>query len=414
MEYYNCYFEGIFWTPENENSKIIATLYIDDKGIVTISSLQPLIKDRRVTNEGWNKIKIVFGYINSHDTSKSYSVKLYNVFQIHQSDGGLTKCKYQSSNSLISKAFDEEIGDISYNSIMLNSNIVSQWIPISGFKWDPSGYEDKIFKVNQLYEQPSKIELFKNDDYNIYLFFRASAGYPVRRNSYIKEEVFLIIETSNSFNFKQLYKLKATIERLLNILLFAPFYSTKVEFGSSTGTNYIDLGKSKELSTGQSNPLEFEIFNEYSQEIFKKWFEKQKSFELLIKNFFSVFGQKGVLIENKFLTYTSVLENYHKNNVKKTANLKDRLLYILKNSSFHDMVGDIDKYAEKLKVTRNYHAHLEEKHEKKSLDSKGIIYSNRILEIIIHEIMLQELGVSEFKIPHSTNKLINEINNILE
>jgi len=414
LEYYNCYFEGVFWTPENENSKIIATLYIDENGVVTISSLQPLIKGRRVTNEGWNNIKIVFGYINSHDTSKNYSVKLYNVFQIHQSNGGLTKCKYQSSNSLISKAFDEEIGNISYNSVMLNSHIVSQWIPVTGFKWNPSGHEDKTFKVNQLYEQPNKIELFKTKDYYIYIFFRASAGYPVRRNSYIKEEAFLIIESSNSFNLKELYKLKATIERLLNIILFAPFCSEKVEFRSSTGTDYIDLGKSKELSISQSNPLKFEIFKEHSQEIFKKWFVKQKSFELLIKNFFSVFGQKGVLIENKFLTYISVLENYHKNNVEKTANLKDRLLYILKNSSFQDKLDEMDKYAEKLKITRNYHAHLEEKHERKSLDKNGIINSNRILEIIIHEIVLHELGVLEFKIPRSADKIINEINKILE
>lgn len=414
MEYYNCYFEGVFWTPENENSKVIATLHIDENGIVTISSLQPLIKSKRITNEGWNKIKIVFGYINSHDTSKSFSVKLYYVVQIHQSDGALTKFKYQSSNTLISKAIDEEISNLSYNSIMLNSNIVSQWIPISGFKWEPNDYEDKIFKVNQLYEQPNKIELFKNEDYSIYIFFRASAGYPVRRNSYIKEEVFIIIETATSFDLKQLYKTKATIERFLNIILFAPFFSTTVEFRSSTGTDYLDLSKSKELSKGRSNPLKFEIFQEHSQEIFKKWFEKQEAFELLIKNFFSVFGQKGVLIENKFLTYVSVLENYHKNNVKKTATLKDRLSYILKNSSFYKMEMDIDKYAEKLKVTRNYHAHLEEKHEKKSLDSNGILNSNRILEIIIHEIMLQELGVPEFKIPESADKIINEINKTLE
>lgn len=414
MEHYNCYFEGVFWTLENENSKVIATLHIDENGIVTISSLQPLIKSKRITNEGWNKIKIVFGYINSHDTSKSYSVRLYKVFQIHQSDGALTKFKYQSSNTLISKAFDEEISNLSYNSIMLNSNIVSQWIPISGFKWEPNDDENKIFKVNQLYQQPNKIELFKNEDYSIYIFFRASAGYPVRRNSYIKEEVFLIIETATSFDLKQLYKIKATIERLLNIILFAPFFSTTVEFRSSTGTDYLDLGKSKELSKGRSNPLKFEIFHEHSQEIFKKWFEKQEAFELLIKNFFSVFGQKGVLIENKFLTYVSVLENYHKNNVKKTATLKDRLSYLLKNSSFYEMEMDIDKYAEKLKVTRNYHAHLEEKHEKKSLDSNGILNSNRILEIIIHEIMLQELGVPEFKIPESADKIIDEINKTLE
>lgn len=416
LEYYNCYFEGVFWIPENENSKIIATLHIDEKGIVTISSLQSLSNNerKRIVNGKCNKIKILFGYINSHDTSKNYSVKLYNVFQIHQSDGSLTKYKYQSSNSLISKTFDEDIDNLTYNSIMLNSNIISHWIPISGFNLDLKNHEDKVFKVNHLYEQPKKIDLFKNKDYSVYIFFRASAGYPIRRNSYIKEEVFFIIETTMTFDLKQLYDIKATIERLLNIILFTPFYSTTVEFRSATGTDYKELAKSTELSRSLSNPLKFEIFREKSQEIFEKWFEKQVVFELFIKNFFSVFGQKGVLIENKFLTYVSVLENYHKNNVKEKATLKERLSYLLKNSSLSNKKIDVVKYAEKLKITRNYHAHLEEKHENKSLNSNGIIMFNGLLEIIIHEIMLQELGISEFKIPQLVDQLILELNETLD
>lgn len=411
MEYYNNYYEGIFWIPGNENSKTIATLHIDDKGSVTITSLQSLdSKEKGITPRKWNKNKVLFGYINCHNTSKNYSVKLYDVFQILQSNGALTKFKYQSSNSFITQTFDDDISNLSYNSIMLNSNIISQWIPISGFNFDFNGSEDNTFRVNQLYEQPKQIELFKNDNYSIYIFFRASSGYPERRNSYIKEQVFLNIETTDSFELEELYKIKATIERLFNIILFMPFYSTTVEFKTTTGTNYIALTKSKELSTGQNNLLEFEVFRNSSQEIFKKWFKKQDKLELFIKNFFSVYGQKGVLIENKFLAYISVLENYHTNNIKKKANLIERLSSILRNSSINTKINNIDKYAEKLKITRNYHAHLEEKHEKKALNMDGIMKANRLLEVIIHEIFLQEISITKFKIPNWLEELTLEIN----
>ena len=413
MEYYNNYYEGVFWIPENEDSKTIATLHIDNNGNVTISSLQSLTgnQEKRITVRKWNKIKVLFGYINCHNTSKNYSVKLYEVFQIHKSNGALTKFKYKSSNSFISPTFDNEISYLSYNTIMLNSNIISQWVPTSGFNFDFNDTEDNTFKVSQLYELPKQIELFKNDNYSIYIFFRASSGYPVRRNSYIKEEVFLNIETTDSFELEELYKIKATIERLFNIILFMPFYSTTVEFKTTTGTNYIALAKSKELSIGQNNLLEFEVFCKKSQEIFEKWFKKQDKLELFIKNFFSVYGQKGVLIENKFLMYISVLENYHTNNIKKKAkNLIERLTSILQISNINSKISDIDKYSETLKITRNYHVHLEEKHEKKALDIDGIMKANRLLEVVIHEILLREISITEFKIPNWLEELTLKIN----
>lgn len=415
MRYYNNYYEGFFWIPGNENSKTIATLHIDDIGNVTISSLQSLTnnEEKEILDREWNKIGVLFGYINCHNTSKNYSVKLYEVFQIHQSNGALTKFKYSSSNSFISPTFDNEISCLTYNSIMLNSNIISQWIPISGFNFDFNSDEDNTFKVSQLYEQPKQIELFQNDNYSIYIFFRATWGQPVRRNSSIKEEVFFNIETTDSLTIKELYKIKAIIERLLNIILFMPFHSTAVEFKTTTGTNYIALTKSKKLSTGQNNLLEFEVFRNNSQEIFNKWFEKQDKLDLFIKNFFSVYGQKGVLIENKFLTYISVLENYHKNNIKKEATLKDRLSSIFQNSSINTKISNIEKYAEKLKITRNYHAHLEEKHENKALNINGIIKANRLLEVIIHEIFLQEVSITEFKIQNWLEELTLDINESL-
>lgn len=412
MEYNNSFYEGIFWIDGYVDAKIIGTMHIDENGIVTISSLQSLEQEER--QRTWEKIEHVFGYVNCHETSKNYSVKLYDVFKIHQSNGALTKYKYQSSNSYISPKFDDEISNLSFNSIMLNSSIISQWVKTTGFNLVHNDSEDDSFKVNQLYTQPKQINLFKDESYEIYFFFRASAGYPVRRSSFIKEEVFINVETKKQFNLKELYTLKAVIERLFNILLFTPFYSAVAEFKTTSGVNYKELSRPKELLKNLSNQVSFESFCASSQEIFTSWFDKQDEFELFIKNFFSVYGQKGVLVENKFLTYVSVLENFHKNNIKKEATLKDRLSHILNQSSISNKINNIDKYAEKLKVTRNYHSHLEEKHEKKALDVNGIIKSNGLLEIIIREIMLNELNAADVQKPNLTDQLFSDINEIIK
>ncbi|WP_298884715.1 HEPN domain-containing protein [uncultured Polaribacter sp.] len=410
MEYYNKYFEGVFWLPEREDRKIISTLFIDKNGIATITSLESLEINEDMFNRVWNNFNLVLGYINCNEKSKTYSIKLYDVNKSHQSRGRLTKFKYTCKNPLISQSYDEQINSNFYNSLMLNSVIINNWIPISGFE-NKSNIENRSFEVNQSYKQPEIIELFNNKDYNIYLFFRASAGYKNRRQSFINENVFINIETIEHFEIKELPKIKSTIERLFNLLLFKPFYFENTEIRTTNKKDYKVVKKQNELNPSLNNEIEFEIFKNQSQNIILKWFEKQDKLGLAVLNFFSVFGQKGVLIENKFLTYISILENYHKNHIKKNQDLKWRIKYLLENSSIKNILNDIEKFSEILKTTRNYHAHLEEKHKEKSLNTEDIYKANNLLEFIIREILLREIGIIEnSKTPSEIIEFINILN----
>jgi hypothetical protein len=395
LEYYDKYYDGIFWIQGNEESKTIATLYIDSNGDAIISSIQSLTTNIHLDNldGGWDKIDVVFGYINCHDKSNTYSIKLYDLWKIHESSGSLTKFKYKSSNSFIASSYDENICALKYKTIMISSDIFNDWVPKSGFKFSSDTRE--IYVVSHNYEQPEKIDLFRNNNFHIYIYFRAYAGYPARRNSYIKEEVFLNIETTDSFEIRELYRIKTSIERLLNILLFVPFQSTKSEFKSVSEKTYKALRKNKEFHKVISKKIEFEKFTSNSQAILSNWFLKQDKLELIINNFFSVYGHEGVLIENKFLTYISVLENYHKNYIDTKATLKKRLKYLLDNSTIKAKIEDIENYAELLKITRHYHIHLEEKHEEKALKLDEIAKANVLLEFVIRELFINEIGIDE-------------------
>jgi hypothetical protein len=413
LEYHDNYFEGVFWIQDNDNYKISATLYIDDKGTATISSLQHLNENIRTTTRKFEIFDIVFGYINCHKTSKTFSIKLYETSQILRSSGALTKCKYQSLNAFISPKFDSEINLSEYNSVMLNSRIITEWIPTTGFKPNSDDISQDKFVVNQIYESPKPIDLFQNDNFNIYIFFRAFTGSPSQRESYITEEIYVNIETSNSNTIKKLYKIKSTIERLLSIILFTPINSKKTEFRSTSGDHYRALNINEGYNKGNINLLDFDSFLQSSQDIFTKWFEKQNNLELFIKNFFSVFRQKGVMIENKFLTYISVLENYHAKNINRDNYLKKRLIDLIENSCLNENITNVNKYAEKLKITRNYYAHLEERHEENSLSLDEIIIANQIIEVIIHEILLKEVGINNYTKPSWIKELTDKINQSL-
>lgn len=400
MNYYDKYFQGIFWIPENESNKIMATLFINNEGCVKIHSLQPLSKntDEHVFNSGFNKLEIVFGYLICSENSNTYSIKLYDVWKTNSSLSTLSSNKYESKKSFITKYHDSKISSSSFDTIMLGSSFINDWVTQTGFKREFC-FNEK-FKINQIYEQPEPIDLYKNSDNRIYLYFRASSSNSRMRVSSITEEVFINIELVQDYQIPKLIKIKTMVERLFNILLFIPFYSENLEFRLGKGETYKSLKKLAETQQALGDKIEFDTFLENSQKIFENWFSKQESLDLAVTHFFSVYGQKGVLEENKFLTYISILENYHKNNINESAPLKVRIETLLNQSLIKSNITNVDSYSLQLKITRNYYAHLEEKHEENALDLNGVILANEILEYVIREIFLKEVGITQVKPSH--------------
>ncbi|MBD0822916.1 ApeA N-terminal domain 1-containing protein [Aestuariibaculum marinum] len=410
MEYYNKYFDGIFWIPNNEDDKIISTLHIDQEGKATISSLESF-NNTEFINDLLN-IDLVLGYVNCQDESKTYSIKLYNLYKSHETLGYLNKVKYTSNDVLIAKAIDKNINSEPYTSIMLNSVLIDNWVSITGFNFKKFNHE-KNFEITHLYNQPDTIQLYNDEKINIYIYFRAQSRYHNRRKSSITEEVFINIEVSELKNIEELNKIRIIIDRLLNLILFKPFISSVIELRTIDKINYRMIKKFNEFDSNLTKSIDFTLFKNNSQNIFSKWFKKQNKLDLAIVNFFSVFGRKGVLIENKFLTYISILENFHKNHIKSEAYLKTRLKYLLEKSSISQKIMDINSFADKLKITRNYHAHLEEKHKSKSLTGLEIHYSNYLLEFLIREIFLNEIGIKEnLSVPPNVEKCLSIINQL--
>ena len=408
MKYYNQHFDGVFWIRGKSEQKLIATLFINEKGIGTISSLQSFENGKDITTNS-NEIELILGYINCHFNSLTYSIKLYNAYKSHQTVGPLNKIKYTSHNVLISPVYDENINNDLYNTLMLSSNLISNWVPITGFKLNSN--IGKVFEINHFYKQPKSIELFQNEDINVSIYFRASTILTKRRESNISENVFLNIEVYNSFSIKELTRIKKSMERFFNLILFKPFISSIIELKSESQKTYKVIKKSNKLDTNLGKAIDFNVFVQNSHDIFSNWLEKQDKLELAILNFFSVYGRQGVLVEYKFLTYISILENYHKNHISKNANLKTRLEFLITMSSLNTKIKDINAYVEILKTTRHYHSHLEEKHKNKSLRSDAIFEANYLLEFVIREIFIREIGIKEkLVIPTNIELYIMEIN----
>ena len=393
MKYFDKYYDGVFWIPGNEKHKVIGTLQIDSAGDVKITTLISIKGESKGGRPNWDKIEVAFGYIKSHENSKTCSVKLYDLFTTEHTIGGLNGYAYKSSCTLLSNSFDKKIFNLKYNTIMLGSEVLDNWTKIRGADFKLGENDD--FEVNLKYKQPKVIDLFKNKEFHIYLYFRAYNRFQGRRNISIIEEVFINIETKSQLDLEESLKIKLMIERLLSIVFFIPFRSKKIELKTASKSTYERLQSVDDSKYILDTQLKFESFRENSQEIISNWIQKQSKLRLSIVNFFSVYGQKGVLVENRFLSYISVLENYHKNHIKSNCKLKDRIQFIFNKSVVAKKISDLDTYCKKLKTTRNYYTHLEEKHEKMSFNPKELINQNIILEFIIREVFLYEIGVKK-------------------
>ena len=417
MEYYKKYYQGYFWLPGKLDDKFVATLYINNDGAIQLMTLKPIVYSKsEIYKCSREKIDILYGYIKHFEDSTSYSIKIYDLWNNSGSSSlgfhFLESFGYFSKQGFIREKIDGNIEDEDYKELMLSSSKLREWIEETGLDFKGSSSDE--YEITSHYKQPKEINLYQNSSKRIYIFFRANHSFSAERHQTIKEEPFINIEFSKKQNLKELFKIRQSLNRLLSVILDIPFYSSEVDAHTNSKKSYRYLNRDNKTISRLSIPTDYKVFIINSTAIFKNWEAKQEKLDLFIKNFFSVYGQKGVLPEIKFITYCSVIENYHKNSIKKKSDFIDRIKYMIGKSFLSSQIDDIEKLSEKIKTTRNYHVHLEEKHKDKSFESLVLFDVNLILEFLIREILLKEIGLVEaIPIDHPQKKALNKINKLI-
>lgn len=417
MDYYNKYYQGYFWLPEKQEKRFIATLFINDIGEAQLMTLNPIIEvDDKIYRASKEKVEVLFGYITSFEKIDNFSIKIYDLWNNKGNSSlgyhFLDSFGYYSKHVFIRRRIDEYVYDEEYSDLMVSSSKFREWIKVTGMEIKHGRTED--YEVINHYKQPKEILLYENEVKKICIFFRANHSYSIDRHQIIKEEPFVNIELNKSADIKSMFKLKQSINRLFSIILDIPFYSSEVDCRTNSKIDYKYLNKDNKSIHRLGIPYEYEEFIKSSDLVFENWELKQEELELFITNFFSVYGQKGVLPEIKFITYCSVLENYHKNRIRRNSSLKNRLIDLFVACSLSDKLNHIENFSEKIKTTRNYHVHLEERHKANSFESKDLFSINAILEFVIRELFLREIELNNsVNIDHPLRKAINKINQIV-
>ena len=398
--YFDQHYSGFFWKADNEERKIPGTLYIDKEGNAFLTTFHRFNENKQINAD--DDVAIVFGIVMDNKELKKYVVRMNNIFVKSEHiplSINLPVYKYISKEVYISK----EIGNCNcstlYNQILLLSPDINNWVKEKGFGEVKHPKNPQKFGATFDYRQPEKIDLFKNDELNIYLYFNAWVSYPIKRKAIIEEKVYLNIKLNQAKTLEELKKYKTSIERLFSLIFLQPIQFDEINYVTTSKKDFIALKKEKKEMIYPSDCVNYQIFTENSQQIIENWFQKEEKLSLALKTFFSVYGQPGLLVEDEFLSYISILENLYKQIPHKASfknpPLKNIIKYFLSNSNINTVIENIDDYSEILKITRNYLAHLEEKHEENALKTKDLYKTNQILIYIIQEYLIRELGIEQ-------------------
>ena len=141
--------------------------------------------------------------------------------------------------------------------------------------------------------------------------------------------------------------------------------------------------------------IPYQVFIKQSNSIFNNWFNSKEDLSWFINNFFSVYKQDGVLVENKFLTYFSIIENYHRIIHAKNTKLYQRIKRILQDSSYLNEIQAQNIDLQSILNTRHYFVHLNDEQKENALNGSQVVKLNRILEKIIRELLLREIGLNK-------------------
>ncbi|MFN8415446.1 MAG: hypothetical protein U0U66_03840 [Cytophagaceae bacterium] len=335
---------GYFWLPENLSNKITGTLKIDENNKIVLTTLEPVSNNQKVDIfSNLIQLNVIHGIVITSETkSTQHKIILYDINQSFFQSGVLNKFEYTSNCCLVGNiSASEHVNQFQY--LMLYSELWHDWIHISGIEQ----YEDdnnERFNRKYEYQQPQEIMLFSNNEFDIYIYFRAIIKNKVFGEVLLSEKPFLNVRFKESKDFIQLKEFKTCFDRLLAVLRETSHSFEKIDLKSIDKVQYQLFYDSNKYYNGPfTNNFTFDVFYQNSQKIINKWFTNYNSYKILLNTFFFAYGSKQMDIQNKFLNYIFSLELYHRKTIKESLPLSksNQLMY---NKTIESTNGDVQSW----------------------------------------------------------------------
>lgn len=414
-------YTGSWFLPENPDRKVFGSMSLSEEGKPVLLVFE---KFRETNVFEFDKIEQITGHVFNQLDRKTYTIELINVFQTSNTTGP-PNFYFESTEYLIVEGLYTS-SHLKFKDIYLHTDILNDWIK-SKRNIKVIDYETK-FTAECTYAEVD--ELYKDDDVSIYAYSRGGYTFKSNRTATLSESKWINVELKNEVDMLKLHRSISSMENLFTLLFNHQAKFTSIELRDIEGTTYKHYyaGRKDNFITNRTarQGVDFKNFTGNSQAIIGDWFKKQDELRLIVNNFFAAYGNSKMYNEDRYTTYISILEQYHKlryNNYKPkedpeyirksekvlskldgedfdfvkarlVKNKEVRLQTRLKDLNTRFSLNYTDETIRKFVNTRNYYVHLDR--------SKSDIYNGTELNDInvgigkaIFSILHKEIGIEE-------------------
>jgi hypothetical protein len=341
-----------------------------------------------------------------------------------------------------------------FNTAILKISHLEKWIDIGGFEVI-SKNDDKPYTAK--YKNPEAISFYNNENVEFsFVFFSETPLSTPKHNLTIKQETLLLIKHQNSFDLENFWEYLSMLKSFLTLAYFSEPQIQEIKFKQAD--NIIEFrysgqfeGNIKEKSNSRSFLFTYKKIESDFNDIFKSWVELNKTIEPVVNTLQECFGNRTILIENKFLNVIQGIETFHRRmrkNYKESKEVhKKRIIDIIDScptdykewlqarldfsneptlhSRLENLFDEIDNDLKnhlfpnteniilQAKNSRNYYTHYDAILEKKALKGADLFYLTERLKIFLLVILLKETSISNDKasliIKESSNSLFNHL-----
>jgi hypothetical protein len=414
-------YEGNWWLPGQEENAIQGSLDIRDGEEMYFQALYQFDKSKALFSVD-EHIEL-HGLVKSEVDNNDYHVLIFDLIKVEWTVEKLSRIRYFVHKALIGRS--DLLISTSYIGLKLSSDTFSMWVKGTGINIEKEDNINTGFPAIT-YKQPEPVDLFSEKDIKGSISFRCNRSYGNRRILKIVERPFLSLILNKPENLDGILALLANIEKFFMILWEQYHTFNFIDLNNDLRGTYRLLGSRFKQKSKDVAHFDYNDFRKSGDKYYQNWIRIYKNFDLSINTFFFAFAYYKVDIHSRFLNYLFALEQFHRRGFRDAEPLSktDKKMY---EKAMQIEQGDLKSWLEKvlnkerdiriisrlqelcdfaelrernqfsqdelirIKNTRHYLVHLDEKHKKNVFSPREIDQINQKLESLFFGILKKNI-----------------------
>lgn len=411
-------FKGKWFSPYNTGLKFSGVLILENDNNLILEfsgDLEQIFKIIDFHKATFNRNKAVNIDIILGDTFEGPITLFKCVALINKCDHGIASLTLHADYAFLGIHFYEP-SQIGFKKVKINYKYLNEWVNIQGFLILESLENIQKGEILIGYKKPNSITIFQKEDIKIFLLFEViGPTFSLNHtNMNIRQEISIVIESTNVIHLTKLTELIIGIQDFLNFVITVPTCILKIEAQSDFKKYQLKenifygkinmIFKSTEFYTKdqelypQNMLFTFLDFGPEMKIYISNWIENSKKLKPIVDLYFRAIYVNENNLQQQIINLTLAIEAYHNIIYEKRQKLNNGLKKLLDSmpdkltNIFFDNKKDNDKFIKSIVKMRNRFIHLDENYENVFKQINNLVMLKIKLAILITILILRNIG----------------------